>query len=83
MNKLRIKRGDPQPVPCQNCEESHGYTLWDKIAISYGTNYNSDGTHNGGNYGDSERILNEATTPYCLNCGRRMKFKVYREHINV
>ena len=73
--------GEKQPVKCDNCESKEGYQYYDFIKLHYTTFHDKDGKHDGGSYSESSVILNKGITPYCLNCGERLKFKLIREKI--
>lgn len=75
----RIKVGEPQPVKCDGCDDFCGYQYSDHMKLHYTTIHDADGSHLGGQYSDYSRILNNGITPYCANCGDRLKFKLIRE----
>ena len=73
--------GEKQPVECSNCESKEGYQYSDFMKLHYTTFHDKEGKHDGGTYSESSVILNKGITPYCLNCGERLKFKLIRESI--
>ena len=75
----RIKIGEIQPIECDNCQAKEGYQYSDYMNLHYTTFHDSEGKHEGGQYSEGCKQLNKATTPYCLNCGKRLKFKLIRE----
>lgn len=77
MGVTKIERGDPQPIPCEKCG-MEGYQFSDNIAIGFATALNSDGKLIQSGYSDYVRIINEGVTPYCANCGGRLKFKLVK-----
>ena len=73
--------GEKQPVECDNCQSKEGYQYSDFMKLHYTTFHDKKGKHDGGSYSESAIILNKGITPYCLNCGERLKFKLIRESI--
>jgi hypothetical protein len=73
--------GEKQPVECDNCKSKEGYEYSDFMKLHYTTFHDKEGKHDGGHYSESGTILNKGITPYCLNCGERLKFKLIRESI--
>jgi len=73
---ISIKRGDPQPLPCPNCESKMGYQVSDTIRTRYVEFYHEDGESDGGMYSDSQTLINEGVRAFCANCLGSLPFKM-------
>lgn len=73
-----IDSGEKQPVKCYGCDGFYGYQTSDYIKIHHTVVYSQNGLYERGFYSDSVRLINEGKTPYCPNCGEKLKFKVSR-----
>lgn len=73
-----IHIGEKQPVNCEKCNDKLGYQYSDYMSLHYTSFHDSDGKHEGGEYSESSRKKHLATTPYCINCGSKLKFKLIR-----
>lgn len=73
----KIKINEPQPVPCEDCG-FEGYQYSDRLKVWYTTHHDSDGKHISGTYSDSATTVTKGITPYCLNCSKKLKFKLIR-----
>jgi len=71
-----INSGEKQPIPCENCNDFYGYQTSDYIKIHYTIVYDENGLHERVFYSDSQKLINEGVTPFCSNCGEKLKFKV-------
>jgi len=79
----KIKVGENQPVDCNKCESKQGYQYSDFMSLHYTVFHNKNGAYEGGQYSEGAKILNKAITPYCCNCGKRLGFKLNREHSEI
>lgn len=75
-----IKICDPQPVACSKCDGFYGYQYSDHMKVHYTSQHSRDGKYEGGSYTDSVNILNRGSTPYCANCGTKLRFKIIRSN---
>lgn len=46
--QTKIKIGEPQPIPCPRCNESHGYKYYDLFRMHYMSEHYADGKYWGG-----------------------------------
>lgn len=77
MKQPKIKVGEKQPVPCDKCGYE-GYSYSDYMKIHYVSYHDAEGYYMEGAYSESTMIINNGVTPYCSNCGDRLKFKLIR-----
>lgn len=75
---IKIKVGEPQPVPCDKCKGIYGYGYVDRIVINYQREHLPDGTFEQGSYSEYSRTLNEGKLARCINCGSNLNFKLER-----
>ena len=75
---IEITMGEPQPVECSVCASKKGYQISDRVKKYYTTVINNEGFFVRGFYGESEEVITLYKTPYCANCGSKLKFKVKR-----
>jgi DNA-directed RNA polymerase subunit N (RpoN/RPB10) len=83
MKQPVINIGDPQPLKCRSCNSKQGYQYSDHLKLHYTTTHESCGKHYGGFYSEYSQVLNEGKTPYCMNCGSKLDFKIKRVKIEV
>mgnify|MGYP000486467178 CR=1 FL=1 len=74
----KIKIGEPQPVDCENCGDKMGYQYTDYGNIHYTIIHKPNGYYEMGAYSDGWKYLNQSVTPFCSNCGEKLKFKLIR-----
>lgn len=74
----KIKVGEPQPVDCKTCKGKEGYQYNDCLQVYYSSNHNQEGNLLYANYSDSSKTINRSVTPYCINCGEKLNFKLIR-----
>jgi len=79
----KIKIGEPQPVDCNNCQSKEGYQYSDFMKLHYTIFHDSKGKYESGTYSDGCTMLNKAVTVYCINCGKKLKFKLIRENFEI
>lgn len=78
-NRLHsILIGEKQPVNCEKCNDKLGYQYSDYMSLHYTSFHDSDGKYECGKYSESSKNKHLATTPYCINCGSKLKFKLIR-----
>jgi hypothetical protein len=76
-----IKIGEHQPVDCENCKSKEGYQYSDFMKLHYTTFHDKEGKQEGGQYSEGASFQNKGITPYCCNCGKKLKFKLIREDL--
>jgi hypothetical protein len=78
MSAIKIKLGEPQPMPCHECGEKYGYQITENIKTTYSTFYDSDGEHTGGDYGGTMKRISGGIIAYCMNCNTKLPFTIQR-----
>lgn len=73
---LKIKEGEPQPVPCKKCNAKHGYKISQKIATNRDNIYAESGADNGCVYGEMEKVTHTYKTIGCANCNSPLPFQI-------
>jgi len=74
-----IRRGEPQPEPCPECNDFMGYQVSDYIKTHYTDVYNRNGFCNEGFYSDYQPIISRGKSAFCSNCLTRLPFKIKYE----
>lgn len=76
---ISIKLNEPQPAECPKCKSYEGYQYSDYMKVHYTSQHDAEGKYEGGEYSHG-RIINEAVSTFCCNCGTRLPFKLVREN---
>lgn len=83
LKMIQIKIGEQQPIECEICNFKYGYQYSDFMKVHYTVFHDSEGKHEGGAYSEGCTMLNKGITPYCTNCGHKLKFKLIRHDFEI
>jgi hypothetical protein len=73
-----IKIGEEQPVPCDHCGDYEGYQVSDYLKTHFTMSFEGDGSFMHSFYSEYQPLITAQVTPYCSNCGTRLRFKMER-----